>query len=450
MIRKGNEVILNIGSPHNGFIIESVMKNGKLNGKAIMKNDKGIIIGEFVYVNGEANGLCKLYYDDGRLYFEGYLKNGYREGYGKEYDEKGNVIFEGLFKEGKRTNMITMKELKGYFKEMNEKNEIISICQKDEEGNNDGICYFYSNGKIDKVSEWKNGEELNILRRFEGKKMIEFVNGVKRYEGEYRDSMTDGYCREGEGKEYDMNGKSLIYQGQFENGKRYGQGKLYQNGEVVFDGMWIMGYPRRNLLIIESLLLIIIVVCIIASFIINVILGCIVLFLAAILLVLWRCISHVRIDSDYRLVTTVSLKNKLVVRDYCGNHLSTFSPPQFYFELLVIGDDCFENVELFNIDGLNYLKSIKIGMNSFTHVKSGKWDDDKANNRNRSFSILNCAELESIEIGGYSFSDYAGSFELRNLPKLSTIKIGEIGSKSYNFWYSSFVIKSIIDDIANE
>ena len=110
------------------------------------------------------------------------------------------------------------------------------------------------------------------------------------------------------------------------------------------------------------------------------------------------------------------------------------------------------NVNKFNIDGLNHLKSLIIGMDSFTHLKSSNWHydrnrDDKANNPNRSFHILNCAELKSIEIGLYSFSDYGGGFELRNLPKLSTIKIGEIGSESCNFYYSSFVIQGIIDVI---
>ena len=99
-------------------------------------------------------------------------------------------------------------------------------------------------------------------------------------------------------------------------------------------------------------------------------------------------------------------------------------------------------MKLFNIDGLNHLKSLKIGMNSFTEKKN-----DKANNPSRSFRVLNCIELESIEIGEYSFSDYGGGFELRNLPKLSTIKIGEIGIDSSNFYYSSFVIKGIIDMI---
>ena len=109
---------------------------------------------------------------------------------------------------------------------------------------------------------------------------------------------------------------------------------------------------------------------------------------------------------------------------------------------MIVGSDSFMSVNVFLIDGLNELKSVKIGINSFTKNKNS-YD----NNNSRSFSILNCNELESIEIGRYSFSDYGGGFELRNLPKLSTIKIGEIGSESCNFYYSSFVIQGIIDVI---
>ena len=111
-------------------------------------------------------------------------------------------------------------------------------------------------------------------------------------------------------------------------------------------------------------------------------------------------------------------------------------------EELIIGNGCFKNVELFKLNKMNHLKSLKIGINSFTKKKNSYGNDPS-----RLFQILNCNELESIEIGRYSFSDYAGSFELKNLPKLSTIKIGEIGSDSSNFYYSSFVIKGIIDMI---
>ena len=103
-----------------------------------------------------------------------------------------------------------------------------------------------------------------------------------------------------------------------------------------------------------------------------------------------------------------------------------------------IGDDCFGSVQTFKIDGLSRLKTIKIGINSFTQKKNDDGDD-----KSKSFHILNCESLESIQIGQYSFSDFAGEFELKNLPQLQVIKIGTIGSDSYNFCYSSFMIRGI-------
>ena len=104
-------------------------------------------------------------------------------------------------------------------------------------------------------------------------------------------------------------------------------------------------------------------------------------------------------------------------------------------ESIEIGNDCFESVKTFQIDGLNRLKTIKIGNNSFTK----RYGNDKS----KSFHILNCESLESIQIGEYSFSDFGGEFELKNLPQLQSIQIGTIGSESYNFYWSSFVIRGI-------
>ena len=172
----------------------------------------------------------------------------------------------------------------------------------------------------------------------------------------------------------------------------------------------------------------------------------------------------VRIQVSITVNNSVELKSmnmnvtNLIICSNSCNELNSLNLNEYrYLKSIEIGDNCFENVKLFNIDGLNELKSLKIGINSFTHLKStDKWDNDKANNRNRSFSILNCIELESIEIGRFSFSDYGGGFELKNLPKLSTIKIGSIETDisesnnkgwSLNFFCSSFVIKGIIDMI---
>ena len=115
---ENGEVVLDIDSPHKGYSIQTVMKNGKLNGESIIFNPDHIQIASLVFVDGVANGFCELYGDNGNIVFEGYLKNGYREGKGKEYDENGNVIFEGFYEEGKRMNIVEMKEMKGYWKEM--------------------------------------------------------------------------------------------------------------------------------------------------------------------------------------------------------------------------------------------------------------------------------------------------------------------------------------------
>ena len=109
-----------------------------------------------------------------------------------------------------------------------------------------------------------------------------------------------------------------------------------------------------------------------------------------------------------------------------------------HIESIEIGDYCFGSVETFRIDRLNGLKSLKIGKNSFTLTKNSYGNDES-----KSFHILNCESLKSIQIGEYSFSDYAGDFELKNLPQLQSIQIGTIGSRSYNFWHSSFVIRGI-------
>ena len=118
-------------------------------------------------------------------------------------------------------------------------------------------------------------------------------------------------------------------------------------------------------------------------------------------------------------------------------------------ESIEIGNNCFESVKIFQIEGLNRLKTIKIGNNSFTQVKWNDFDNDwdgsidNCRNESKSFHILNCESLKVIEIGRYSFCDFGGEFELRNLDNLESIKIGEIKCRSMNFNWSSFVIRGI-------
>ena len=134
---------------------------------------------------------------------------------------------------------------------------------------------------------------------------------------------------------------------------------------------------------------------------------------------------------------------ELVICSNCCNDLNALDLNRFeWLESIEIGDECFGSVKTFKIDGLNRLKTIKIGSNSFTQKKNSNGND-----KSKSFHILNCESLESIQIGEFSFSDFAGDFELKNLPQLQSIQIGTIGCNSRNFYYSSFVVRGITNDI---
>ena len=109
-------------------------------------------------------------------------------------------------------------------------------------------------------------------------------------------------------------------------------------------------------------------------------------------------------------------------------------------ESLEIGDDSFGSIESFLINDLPKLRNLKIGSNSFTQVKY----DKIARNESKSFHILNCESLESIEIGAFSFLDLGGEFELSNLKSLKSIKIGSFENNSRNYIWSSFIIRGML------
>ena len=144
-------------------------------------------------------------------------------------------------------------------------------------------------------------------------------------------------------------------------------------------------------------------------------------------------ITYSDIQSIKSTVTRIQLPNRTCNHmDYTVFDFSRF----IRVKSIDIGDECFGSVKTFIIDGLNRLKTIKIGNNSFTQRRN--W---YGNDKSKSFHVLNCESLKSIQIGEYSFSDFAGEFELKNLTKLKSIQIGEIEVDSRNFYNSSFVIE---------
>ena len=147
---------------------------------------------------------------------------------------------------------------------------------------------------------------------------------------------------------------------------------------------------------------------------------------------------HFNIYSIKNSISSITLPARI-----CNEKKFTYIDFCQYTKLksLQIGDDSFSNVNIFKIDGLKYLSRLKIGINSFTQVKGGAYYLHC--NTWKIFHILNCESLESIQIGEYSFSDFAGDFHLHNLPRLQSIQIGELGSASHNFHFYSFVVRGI-------
>ena len=143
---------------------------------------------------------------------------------------------------------------------------------------------------------------------------------------------------------------------------------------------------------------------------------------------------------DRGIISVVIASQSCNERDYTIFDFSRFTQVEY----IKIGNGCFESVQTFKIDGLNRLKTIEIGNNSFMQNKN-----KDGNNESKSFHILNCESLESIEIGKNSFRYFGGEFELKNLPQLQSIQIGTIGTigtignDSFNFGLCSFVIRGI-------
>ena len=85
-----------------------------------------------------------------------------------------------------------------------------------------------------------------------------------------------------------------------------------------------------------------------------------------------------------------------------------------FLRSVVIGNSCFKYVLAFSIVGLNWLESVSIGYRSF---------DSSTLVDGSQFKIVNCPQLKSLSIGGWSFGRYNG-FELSELPQLKSVVIG--------------------------
>ena len=140
---------------------------------------------------------------------------------------------------------------------------------------------------------------------------------------------------------------------------------------------------------------------------------------------------------QYDLLKLTESSNTMIIPNgyFNGNNIGSFNiSNNGVLKSIVIGDNCFGKVRVFDLDVLSELESVVIGQKSFRISGSERSDG--------SYRIVNCPKLKSIQIGDESFSDYH-SFELNNLPSLQSIDIGN----SCFFWAPSLSLTGLIDGL---
>ena len=121
---------------------------------------------------------------------------------------------------------------------------------------------------------------------------------------------------------------------------------------------------------------------------------------------------------QYDLLKLMDSSNTVTIPNgyFNGNNIASFNiSNNGVLKSIVIGDECFGKVRVFDLNGLSELESVVIGKKSFRISSRERSDGD--------YRIVNCPKLKSIQIGDESFYDYR-SFELNNLPSLQSIEIG--------------------------
>ena len=228
-------------------------------------------------------------------------------------------------------------------------------------------------------NEWRE------LTHYEGRIQLDASGG--RWEGGLKDGVMNGYgfMVDAEGKkefegfmmdglrvcygiEYHENG-SKKYIGCYYNNRRFGSGILYDKcGNALYAGLWKNGDPADSVF------------------------------------------DEKVVDSQTMtmVVPGESLNDAVFIR---------LNQSLYSLRDIIIGDDSLNNIQLFELIGLNELESVTIGEDS-CQGSCKHASQDKCACR-----IVNCLRLTEIHIGNGSFSN-CDSLELESLPQLHTLDFG--------------------------
>jgi len=221
----------------DGEFYKGQWKNDLKYGKGIEYYKNGIIKYEGDFVNDKPEGFGKYIYSDGVFYI-GQIKNGLKNDKGKEYYINGYIRYDGDWVDDK---------LEGYGTFYYEDGEKYTGQWMNNLRHGKGIIY-YKNGNIKYEGYFANdklegqgkyiyedgecyiGQWMNNLRH--GKGIEYYKNGNIKYEGDWANGKL-----EGNGKYIYKDG--VYYIGHWVNNLRQGEGKMYTNGIILLNAIWV-------------------------------------------------------------------------------------------------------------------------------------------------------------------------------------------------------------------
>ena len=136
------------------------------------------------------------------------------------------------------------------------------------------------------------------------------------------------------------------------------------------------------------------------------------------------------------IVATIS---DVIIEPNCLNNVSTLDWSCYDFlKSITIGDNSMMNVEGLSFTNLNSLRTITVGEHC-CNTNNGDFSDEAG--VPYCFLVQNCCCLKSIKIGAYSFVNWKNGIDLKQLPELETLQIGELEKESWNFCRASLEIR---------
>lgn len=240
-----------VGNEGRGYVLpenyhmDVNLENGMREGRAIVTDTYGMLVAELVYENDKLNGMCS-FYNAGILHSRIEYKNDFMDGWYFEY--QNNRIYKHCkYSTGvKKSDIQPYNNMKDYMQEVEvDTNHILSICKYDNNYKRQGKGYVFENNRIQRVVEFNNDQEATVLKTFEDNQMTELDNdGNPKYIGGFADKIESDYPRKGRGKEI-MN-RICLYDGDWIDNKKCGNGISYRNGRAYYNGEWRNNVPHGD------------------------------------------------------------------------------------------------------------------------------------------------------------------------------------------------------------